>query len=224
MLTAAIITHSEIEGAGLLEEIFQERCIPYETIDATSEEIPKAEIYIAMGGPMSANDNKEWIVRELEKTREHVKAGGHYFGVCLGAQMLAKALGGTVKQGRREAGNYAVELTEKGLAEPLLEGLGKRLHTFQWHGETFTLPERARLLARANGMNQMFAYRNALGIQFHLEARKEMIEDWIKSEPFYAAGAGKTKELVLDEFIQNCGFYGAEAREIFGRFLDRAGR
>src|SRR3989338_7666492 len=104
--------------------------VDYDIFDARelrTMRLPRAQLYISMGGAGSANDTDDCTQKEIYTIRQHVNNEGYFLGVCLGAQMLAKALGGTVKQGRREAGNYAVELTEKGIGEPLLAGLGKKL-------------------------------------------------------------------------------------------------
>lgn len=224
MTTAAIIKHVEIEGPGLFEDILKERGIEYKTIDTTKQAIPQADILIPMGGPMSVNDDYGWLKAELAHMQRHVESGGYLFGTCLGAQLLAKAIGGqVVAAGIREVGSYEAELTEEGLKDKLLTGIGKRLKVFHWHGETFSeLPKQAVILAKGNELNQAFRYGNAYGLQFHWEATEEMIRQWIAADPDYLKGVPTSPEKILKGFKENSIGYHSNLRAVFGRFLDTA--
>ena len=134
---------------------------------------------IIFGGPMSANDPDEFIRRETEWIEVPLREGKPFLGICLGAQMLVKHLGGIVEshpQGRVEIGWYPIEAT----------AVGRRLMqwpsmVYQFHREGFSLPRGARLLASGSDYpNQAFRYgENAWGIQFHAELTRAMLHRWI---------------------------------------------
>jgi GMP synthase (glutamine-hydrolysing) len=102
-------------------------------------------------------------------------------GVCLGSQLIAKALGGTVYKGaKKEIGWYEVKITDKGM-DNLFKGLGKKeLRVFQWHGDTYTLPQDAVVLAYSDLYPQAFRIGSAYGLQFHLEVTTDMIKVWME--------------------------------------------
>lgn len=142
-----------------------------------------ADLVIAMGGPMSVNDEAghPWLAEEKQQIAAAVRAGVPFFGVCLGAQLLAASLGAKVRTGDRpEVGVLPVELTAAGRADPVLSGLAAAFPALQWHGDTFELPAGAVHLGRSVAYaNQAFRFgRGAYGLQFHLEVTAEMLEDW----------------------------------------------
>lgn len=138
---------------------------------------------LVLGGPMGVNDKAEYpYLSQVERLiGEAVAAGKPVLGLCLGAQLMASALGGKVFPNRtKEIGCYRVDLTAEGRADPLFAGMGPRVPVFQWHGDTFTLPEGAVLLATApTCAHQAFRYgRNAYGLQFHLEVTPDIVAEW----------------------------------------------
>jgi len=137
---------------------------------------------VAMGGPMSVNDEDEhpWLVAEKRLIAEAVQTGIPYWGACLGVQLLASALGARVYAGAApEVGMLPVRLTEAARADPVFETLPDEFLTLQWHGDTFDLPEGAVLLAGSDAYpNQAFRVRGAYGVQFHVEVSVEMAEAW----------------------------------------------
>lgn len=133
------------------------------------------DLVIAMGGPMSVNDEAThgWLRREKEFLREVMEQGIPLVGICLGAQLIASALGARVYPGpEKEIGWWPVEGTATDA-----EGFGfpPSATVFHWHGETFDLPPRARRLAHSEGCaNQAFQIdRRTIGLQFHLETTPE---------------------------------------------------
>ena len=103
-------------------------------------------------------------------------------GICLGAQLLAKAAGAKVKKDSRgEIGFFNVEFTKKSHDDPLFSGLGKSMKVFQWHNDSFNIPEGGVLLAEAKECkNQAFKVGGcAYGLQFHIESTPEMIKKWL---------------------------------------------
>ena len=135
---------------------------------------------IVFGGPMSANDDTEFsfIRDELHWIPQVLKAGKPYLGICLGAQLLARALGAEVKAhptGLREIGYYPVQPTETGrclMPTPMM--------VYQWHQEGFDLPHGGQLLAKGTTFpHQAFSYgHRAYGLQFHPEMTTLMMNFW----------------------------------------------
>jgi GMP synthase-like glutamine amidotransferase len=142
------------------------------------------DMLAVMGGPMSANDEAvfAWLVPEIALVRDAIGAGKIVLGVCLGAQIIAKALGGAVYKGlEKEIGWFPVERAED--AHPLFEGLPPNFIAFHWHGETFSLPENAvRLASTPATKNQAFAIgKTVLGLQFHMEATQDSVNALIEN-------------------------------------------
>jgi GMP synthase (glutamine-hydrolysing) len=139
---------------------------------------------IAMGGPMSVNDEADhpWLAAEKPFVREAVEAGVPFLGVCLGSQLLAAALGARVhpNPAGAEVGLLPVERTAAGRADPVLGALSEPLVTLQWHGDTFDLPDGAELLATSPlARNQAFRVgRRAYGVQFHVEVTEDQVAQW----------------------------------------------
>ena len=186
---------------------------------------------VAMGGPMSVNDEDEnpWLAGEKAAIASHVRAGRPFWGSCLGAQLLASALGARVYAGPApEVGVLAVELTAAGVDDPVLGALPPAIDTLQWHGDTFDLPEGAVLLASSPAYpNQAFRVGStAYAVQFHVEVTEEMGEEWA-GVPAYADYADRVlgpggSERLLAEFRLSSPLMQQHARELFERWCDLA--
>ncbi len=186
---ALVIKHIDIEGPGTLGDFMQKNEIPYEVINAFLEDSYVEEpgdysAVISLGGPMGVYDDEElypflsWEDAFLKKTiREEIPA----LGICLGAQLIAKAAGARVtKAPQKEIGWSEVSLTGDGRADPLFKWLSQDILIFQWHGDTFELPPGGKRLAESNVCpNQAFRVGSAYGLQFHLEVTPPMINQWI---------------------------------------------
>ena len=139
---------------------------------------------IVLGGTQSALDDADHpylpaLARTMRRFGDAEKA---VLGICLGAQLLARAYGAENLLGTaREFAWTALEVTPEGAADPLFAGLDRRFESFQWHVDTFTLPEGAvRLVTGAAVANQCFRIgRTAYGMQFHFEADTEVVEAWL---------------------------------------------
>ena len=187
---------------------------------------------LVMGGPMGAyeDDAHEWLAGEKAAIREAAEAGHPIWGVCLGAQLLAGALGARVYPGPApEVGLLPVELTPAAASDPVFERAPTSFPTLQWHGDTFDLPDGATLLASSPAYpNQAFVYKRAYGIQFHLEVTPELAAAW-GDVPAYAEsleaikGAGAL-DVLVGEVAANAGETIPLARGLFGRWLERVAR
>jgi GMP synthase (glutamine-hydrolysing) len=148
---------------------------------------PSLERYaalIVLGGPMNCEQIARYpnLLAETDIIREAVRQDMSVLGICLGAQLLAKALGGTVTRNPiREIGWYDVEMTEAGAADPVLSTFASRQRVFQWHEDGIGLPSGADHLATSPASNiQAFRFgEHAYGFQFHLEVDRPLIERWL---------------------------------------------
>jgi len=143
-------------------------------------ELSAFDMLAVMGGPMSVNDEAQypWLGPELACVRDAIGAGKAVLGVCLGAQMIAKALGANVYPAKqKEIGWFPVERTARRHA--LFDGIPASFMAFHWHGETFDLPAGAVHLAQTAAVpNQAFAAGSrVLGLQFHMEATPASVKD-----------------------------------------------
>ncbi|MGO9230899.1 MAG: type 1 glutamine amidotransferase [Bryobacteraceae bacterium] len=178
---------------------------------------------IFMGGAMSVNDGLAYLEREARWIAEAVEARRPVLGVCLGAQLIAKALGAPVYPNAvKEIGWFEIELTAEGTVDPLFAGAGPRETVLQWHGETFDLPPGASWLASSAACrNQAFRVgSSAYALQFHLEVTPEMIEDWCKLD----ANCGDMREVrtPLDP-MRNSIRLAELAQQVCGRWCDLLG-
>ena len=183
---------------------------------------------IAMGGPMGAGDDADhaWLTGEKALIREAVDAGTPYWGVCLGAQLLAASLGARVYTGAHpEVGVLDVELTAEGALDPVFCALPARFPALQWHGDTWELPAGAVRLARSEAYEeQAFAYRRAYALQFHLEVSPALAREW-GDVPTYASSLERILgEGALPALVGEVTARATEtlplARGLFARWLD----
>ncbi|MBI4688248.1 MAG: type 1 glutamine amidotransferase [Nitrospirae bacterium] len=194
-----ICKNIQSEGPGTIEDYLKSQKIPYKILELSKgERISDAESFdalIMMGGPMSVNDGIPYVTEEEKLVRDFVTKGKKVLGVCLGAQIMAKALGERVYAGpQKEIGWYDIELTEDGLKDNGMKrlalnsvdgGMSRKFKVFHWHGETFDIPKGGiRLASSELYPNQAFKYGdNAYAFQFHIEVSKEMVYSWLRNEP-----------------------------------------
>lgn len=129
---------------------------------------------IVMGGPMNVDDvaTYPWLAAEKDLIAQAIKQNKRVLGICLGAQLMARALGAEVTRGGpAEIGWFPVEMTQKGADSPIFEGLSRTFDAFHWHGDSFGIPAGGHHAVRSEACeNQAFVYGSrAVGLQFHLE-------------------------------------------------------
>ena len=162
--------------------------IKYVNFGRYPDAVPSLDGYsglIVLGGPMSVDDIGDYphLATEVDLIKEAVKRELPILGICLGSQLVAKALGAKVKRNsEKEIGWYDLSPTEIGKKDPLLSTFSNVERIFQWHGDTFELPKGALHLASSPlCRNQAFRYgENIYGFQFHLEVDEPMIERWLR--------------------------------------------
>jgi len=217
--------HSPSDGLGWIADALDENAVSYRYADlyapsGISPPVDEADALIFLGGAMSANDALPFIAREIAYIRSAVRRGKPVLGVCLGAQMIAKALGARVYPNDvKEIGWAPVVFTDASLHDPLFIDLAKPEVLFHWHGETFDLPAGAELLASSAACtNQAFRAGDRIyGLQFHLEVTPSMIVEWCLEDGVCGgereigrpidphAHAARAKELAATIFGRWCG-------------------
>jgi len=194
-----VLQHIACEPPGVYEDVLRERGAELHRVELDEgEPLPDwrgFDAIVAMGGPMSVNDDATlpWLTAEKELIADAVRAGTPYWGVCLGVQLLAASLGARVYSGPEpEVGLLPVEITSDGRADPVFADAPDGLLTLQWHGDTFDLPAGGVRLAGSPAYpNQAFRLGAAYGVQFHLEVSTEMAQAWAEV-PEYAASLERT--------------------------------
>jgi GMP synthase (glutamine-hydrolysing) len=197
MKQALCLQHVPFEGPGVFERILKRQRFNLTRRLVPAEGLPPdaGDFLLVMGGPMSANDPDPWIQQELKFIRDVVDAGVPFLGVCLGSQMLAKAMGGRVYKGpAAEIGMTGIELTREGRHDPLLDSFPDVVDVVEWHGEGIELPPHAITLASsANFPVQAFRCgTSALGLLFHIELDPKGLEALCRHCPEDLARAGLT--------------------------------
>lgn len=205
--------------------------IRYVNFGRTPDAQPDVEKYdglIVLGGPMCVDqtDSHPHLLTETAAIRRVIELGRPLFGICLGAQLIATALGAAVhKNPVKEIGWYELNPTTAGSADPLFRFMRAREQIFQWHGDTFDLPEGAVHLASSPlCRNQAFRYGDrTYGLQFHLEVDQALIQRWLRTpvhvDEIDSLGPEITAERILEETPQHVGRSTVLGAELFGEFI-----
>jgi GMP synthase (glutamine-hydrolysing) len=185
-----VCQHVPFEILGTLNPLLKDAGfrIRYVNFGRDPEAQPNLEGYdgvVILGGPMSVTDthNHPHLKTEIDLIRRAIDRRTPLLGICLGAQLIAKALGaGVARSSEVEIGWYDIEPTPAAHDDPLLCHFQPTERIFQWHSDSFALPEGAVGLATAsNCPNQAFRWgENVYGFQFHLEVDEHLIERWLR--------------------------------------------
>jgi GMP synthase (glutamine-hydrolysing) len=190
MTSVLIIKHIDIERPGLIEDCLRQEKIPFYVLNLESGlHLPKLDDLthiVILGGPMNVyeEDRYPFLKDEDLFIKEAIQKGKTLLGICLGAQLIAKALGAKVlKAPVKEIGWYDVSLTEEGSKDPFFSYLTNTFPVFQWHGDTFEIPKLGKLIVTSSSVpHQAFRYGEGVyGLQFHLEVTEEMIQEWMET-------------------------------------------
>ncbi len=216
-----MLQHVEWEGPGIIAREAKSRGLDVEVRRLDLEaEVPEADHVdglVVMGGPFGAyeEDSYPLLAKECSLLTAVLRRGSPILGVCLGAQLLAKALGCKVFPGHgAEVGFGSIALTQAGQQDPLFADLGTVSPAFHWHGDTFTLPEGAVLLASSQMYtHQAFRFGSlAYGLQFHVEPDADTWAAWRNHLPTGLIDEAKTQRMQVEEVGQ----------KVISRFFDLA--
>lgn len=215
------VIHTEPEGPGTLGTFLESVGATLHIArvyngDPLPEEIGEFSAIVSMGGPMNVYEEEEYpfLRDETVLLKKALAADLPVIGICLGAQMIAKASGvRVVKSPAEEVGWRRVFVTDDGKKDLLFKDLPPELEVLQWHGDMFEVPEQGILLASGRDCpHQAFRYRNAFGLQFHVEVTGEMLSEWFRNSPHLDEIVSRYRELktVLD----------GQAEQIYRNFLN----
>lgn len=192
-------------------------------------DVPRYNGLVILGGPMNVDDveHHAHLAVEVELIRQAIALGIPVLGICLGAQLIAKALGAAVSaNGAKEIGWYDVTPTPEATDDPLFSTFGESEKIFQWHSDTFELPPGAIPLASSlTCPRQAFRYgTNVYGFQFHLEVDARLIERWLTVPEHcgeLTSGGGQFDPAVIRHettlYLQRSRWL---SEQVFGRFMD----
>lgn len=226
------LRHVAFEDLGTLEPLLLECNYDVRYVDACVEDLGTLDVetpalLCVLGGPIGANDDETYpcVAQELALVRRRILAGRPILGICLGAQLMARAAGARVyPAGRSEIGWEPLALSAAG-RESCLAELGDLRPMMHWHGDTFDIPPGATLLASTSALrNQAFLLRPfGLALQFHAEFKVSSLERWLVGHAHELAAKKfdvrhlRTQSRALGPGLEQ------RARRMFARWLADAG-
>jgi GMP synthase (glutamine-hydrolysing) len=188
MTSVVALRHVAFETLGILEALFAKRGWSHAYVDVPTADLAaidplSPDLLVVLGGPIGAMDdmNYPFLAQETELLKRRLATGKPTLGICLGAQLLARALGARVYRGREtEIGWGPLLLTAAGQASPVRHLAAEHTFMFHWHDDTFDLPQGATLLAGTEScLHQAFSWGQAtLAFQCHPEVRAAELENW----------------------------------------------
>ena len=234
MKPVAIFRFSPGEGAGYLQTYLDSHQIPWQLFQVDhGENVPvtvdKFSGFVFMGGPMSVNDPLPWIPHVLNLIRNAMSADKPCLGHCLGGQLMSKALGGVVtKNSVKEIGWNPIriddnEVSRQWLGDDMVDN--RDFITFQWHGDTFTIPEGATRIVTGDAcVNQAYVIGNSLGMQCHVEMTQKMIQtwcrDWEKEHVDPQLPSVQTPDEMMEEMPENLVLLKQIADRLYGQWCE----
>lgn len=227
--TVYAIRHVHFETLGTFEHQLETAGFVIDYIDVGEGGLSnfdplEPDLLVILGGPIGVYEDEAYpfLKGELALIAARLASGLPMLGICLGAQLIAAALGARVAPtGVKEIGFAPVQLTEFGKTGPLRHL--ENVPVLHWHGDGFDLPDGADLLATSDVANQAFSYGpNILGMQFHPEAdTSHLLETWLIGHAAELAGAGIDPRLIRAEAQQHGPALRMAAHALLGEWLSR---
>lgn len=228
-----VFQHVPYEPLGTLDPLIRSqrhriRYVNFGRKPAAKPDLDGYDALIILGGPMNIGDEQQYPHLEVEKRviRQAIDANMPVLGICLGAQLIAAALGEDVyPAAEKEIGWYQMGLTTDGEIDPVVKAFKQEEKIFQWHGYTFNLPAEAKLLVEGRGIaNQAFKINNNVyGFQFHLEASLPLIQRWLKLpahlEELGLSDAEARVETIWSDTLKYMDRSLILSRQVFNQFL-----
>ena len=230
MKPVAVYRHAATEGPGYFATFLEQHAIPMALIKVDEGKAVPANAaqfsgHVFMGGPMSVNDDLPWIPDTLNLIRQSVAQNIPVLGHCLGGQLMARALGGSVgKNPVKEIGWGEVSIVNNAVAQQWFGDVPATFEAFHWHGETFTVPEGAtRILESRYCANQAFAMGKHMAMQCHVEMTEEMVKTWCDvgaSEVAESPGPGvQSVALIQQDLVKRVAGLNARAAAIYSQWI-----
>ncbi|MFC3396588.1 glutamine amidotransferase [Brenneria rubrifaciens] len=224
MKTALALRHVHFEDLGILEAFLHKRGYLCRYLDPAVDDLSTVDLVdydllVVLGGPIGAFDHETYpfLVAELDLIRQRLESKKPVLGICLGAQLMARALGKRVApMGVKEIGFSPLTLTPAGARSALSALDGKAV--LHWHGDRFEVPDQAQLLAGTSVCpHQAFAIGDyALGLQFHLEVSPRNLAYWLVGHACELGQAGIDPRLLREQAERHC----AELADAAYRMMD----
>ncbi|EJN02812.1 glutamine amidotransferase [Herbaspirillum sp. YR522] len=227
MKTAIALRHIHFEDVGSFDTVLAEHGYALHYVDPATDDISgtalqQADLLIVLGGPIGVADQETYpfLAREMAVIGQRLAAGRPLLGICLGAQLIASALGARVyPMQAKEIGFSPLALTPAGRAS-VLSALGET-PVLHWHGDQFDIaPGASRLAGTPACPNQAFALGpNVLGLQFHLEAEVDKLERWLVGHASELAQAGIDPRVLRQDAARWGERLGSAARKVLTAWL-----
>jgi GMP synthase (glutamine-hydrolysing) len=224
--SALAIRHVAFEDLGSFGPVLESRGYAVRSLDAGYDDLSDADcdLLVVLGGPIGANDEADFpfIRDELRLIEQRVRLGRPVLGICLGAQLIARALGARVYRAKaKEIGFATVSLTAAG-RQSCLAPLADTA-VVHWHGDTFDLPDGARHLAATDLCpHEAFAWGAddaVLALQFHPEVTARGLERWFIGHSGELAASGLSVTALRDDAARHGAALERAAGDILARWL-----
>ncbi|MFL6548622.1 MAG: glutamine amidotransferase-related protein [Povalibacter sp.] len=232
-----VLQHVPSEPLGVLDPLLRAAGLRIRYVNFARDPFAQVDVsrydgLIVLGGPMNVDQIESYphLLHEIDVVRGALTREIPTLGICLGAQLLAAALGAHVHPNPvREIGWYPLQLSSSAKHDALFQHLDSSTPVFQWHAYTFTEPnDTVHLASSASCANQAFRYRDfAYGLQFHLEVDAALIRRWLQHselqrelEPLGGETHARTVEAQTSEYLQRSQ---AQAAALFSAFIQRFG-
>ena len=220
------IIHQDDAGPGVFAEVSGAELVPWKADREPAPALDGVDAALVLGAAANVEDTEAnpWMAEDIRVVAELLSRGVPTLGVCLGAQLMAKAAGGSVERAPQpEIGWYEVALEEAAVDDPLIGALPQRFESFQWHSYVAVPPRGHEVLARSAHCLQAFRLTDApaWGIQFHAEVSAADAAYWAQhysSDPD-AVAMGLDPVALQAENERRMPGWNELGRELFGRFL-----